>query len=489
MFKLVGRLLAVACLLLVTTGCFEIEQLIRIDADRSGVTRITVTMDMEEALGPLFAFAGEDFDLEAQMKKVMAEQGGDMDAKFAELEANLPPGVTLGEVVQRAEGSAMVVAVDMAFADLEALSALLKGDAMNSLSGGANLPSGQVSSAGGLEIIEREGELVLQFDSFDPDDKAAADAATEEVDPQVEAMVQSMLGDMGFSLVLQTPWELVESNATEETDEGLVWRFNLMEMSDRMEQGESVPGPRVVFEVDDGQAAAAKAERMAMAPVSALSGKSTMAFAGVAGGTVRIDGTRVRVPPFDMAVTEVTQRQYKTVAKDKPSQCAAGCGKELPVQSVSWFEAVAFANALSALEGHTACYTVAGAAVSEVEGCTGFRLPTEAEFEIAMRSGGSSVFPWGDADADAGRFAWHSGNAGGRAQAVKGKQPNEAGLYDLSGNVAEWVFAPSVDGAERITRGGSFADGAGALRSDARSRAPGTIGHGHVGFRLVRSRP
>jgi formylglycine-generating enzyme required for sulfatase activity len=207
---------------------------------------------------------------------------------------------------------------------------------------------------------------------------------------------------------------------------------------------------------------------------------------------------------FVMQSTEVTQGQFREVMGYNPSQFSS-CGAECPVEGVTWHEAAAYANGLSAREGLGACYSCSGsgpgvtcAPVGEPYSCRGYRLPTEAEWEYAARAGTTGP-RYGDLDA----VAWHNGNAGGTTHPVRQKQPNGWGLYDMLGNVWEWCHDWSGDypggaardpagpgaGSNRVLRGGSWFTGAGHARAAARTWF--TPGHrdGAFGFRTVRSSP
>ena len=150
---------------------------------------------------------------------------------------------------------------------------------------------------------------------------------------------------------------------------------------------------------------------------------------------------------YFIALTEVTQRQYRAVMGALPCVQAA-TGDDLPVQGVMWDEAVAFCKKLSESDGRT------------------YRLPTEAEWEVACRAGTRSPF------AGSGRLdpmGWYQATSRGLPHPVSGKNPNHWGLSDMHGNVREWCSDPwdplptavrnnplSPSSIFRLTRGGSW---------------------------------
>jgi len=165
----------------------------------------------------------------------------------------------------------------------------------------------------------------------------------------------------------------------------------------------------------------------------------------------------VTVPAFAMAKTEITQGQWKAVMDSNPSYFK-DCGNGCPVEQVSWNDVQVFIKALNQKTGGH------------------YRLPSEAEWEYAGRAGQDTLYCGGD---DADTVAWYGGNSGNKPHPVGGKQPNAFGLYDMSGNVWEWVqdcYHNSYQGAP--TDGGSWnggmncADGRRVLRGGAFSRNP-----------------
>ncbi len=211
--------------------------------------------------------------------------------------------------------------------------------------------------------------------------------------------------------------------------------------------------------------------------------------------------------PYVMMETEVTQGQYQAVMGKNPSNFTRDPeAARHPVETVSWFDAVAYANRLSQTEGIEECYRMVGTVVSweKKQDCRGYRLPTEAEWEYAARAGQKTVYA-GSGNAD--EVGWYRAIIGYQTQPVKQKKANEWKLYDLSGNVWEWVWdcygnyeekerrdpvgPPPVytSVVSRVVRGGGWNDGARWMRVAYRSRyAPGDRDRDR-GFRLVRSYP
>jgi formylglycine-generating enzyme required for sulfatase activity len=201
---------------------------------------------------------------------------------------------------------------------------------------------------------------------------------------------------------------------------------------------------------------------------------------------------------FLMSTTEVTQGQWQAVMGSNPSEFSS-CGADCPVETVSWFDAVKFANALSKKEGLRAAYRISGKRVSWDKSSTGYRLPTEAEWEYGARGGESHIYA-GSSTLRAVGSTRENGSRG--THKVAGKRANAWGLYDMSGNVYEWCWdrygkysGSSTDpvgaqsGDDRVKRGGGWYLSPAFARVAVRYRFAPDLRDFDLGFRLVRTNP
>jgi formylglycine-generating enzyme required for sulfatase activity len=228
---------------------------------------------------------------------------------------------------------------------------------------------------------------------------------------------------------------------------------------------------------------------------------------------------------FAIATREVTHDQYLESDKSRgvPGEPRKAFGPDRPPGKVMWYEAAKYCNWLSEKEGIPKdqwCYLPnrhgqyaegMGMPADYLER-TGYRLPTDAEWEYACRAGAWTSRPYGHAPELLGRYAWHAANARSSPQPVARLLPNDLGLFDMLGNVSEWTDDPLVElvpdplSAARtyhlsrsgprvvrnahlmILRGGDYLTPAGDQRSAAVPHAlPPWLRYERMGFRIVRT--
>lgn len=243
-------------------------------------------------------------------------------------------------------------------------------------------------------------------------------------------------------------------------------------------------------------------------------------FVLVEGGTF-IMGSKDEGTPHEVALSgflickhQVTQAKYVEITgKSNPSYFKGN--DENPVENISWFDAIKYCNLLSKKYGFAPAYDgkgnlldAAGKITADITKVRGFRLPTEAEWEYAARGGNQSKGYEYSGSNNIKEVAWHDGNSGKKTHPVGTLNPNELGLYDMSGNVWEWCHDWYGDkyydackskgtvqnplgpekGSYRVLRGGSWISGYPQYcRVAYRSHVAPDFRDGSRGFRLAAS--
>ncbi len=214
---------------------------------------------------------------------------------------------------------------------------------------------------------------------------------------------------------------------------------------------------------------------------------------------------KVQVSAFYMDTRELTQKAYEALMEKNPSKIKQ---PENPVEQVDWYHAALYCNMRSLKEGLKACYDPKTLAC-DFE-ASGYRLPTEAEWEYACRAGNQTKYSFGDDTSKLRAAAWFKGNANQAPHPVGQKSPNPWGLYDMHGNVAEWchdIYSETyyqkkeandprgpATGDKRVLRGGSWRTSEDGCRSTARNSenprfADACFGSDAYGFRCVKKAP
>ena len=178
------------------------------------------------------------------------------------------------------------------------------------------------------------------------------------------------------------------------------------------------------------------------------------------------------IATFQIGKTEVTQELWQAVMGTNPSNFKGEAN--LPVEKVSWTDCNTFITKLNQATGKN------------------FRLPTEAEWEYAARGGNKSQGYTYSGSNTLDDVAWYKDNSSSKTHPVAQKQPNELGVYDMSGNVWEWTsdkysdnYSSARTSSNRVSRGGSWNNTATNSRVARRGNAGGSTTDGNLGLRLA----
>ncbi|NQT33963.1 formylglycine-generating enzyme family protein [bacterium] len=283
-----------------------------------------------------------------------------------------------------------------------------------------------------------------------------------------------MIGVAGLAILLVIVIILVNSYKHQ-----LAERKHLAALKFQLKQAEAERLAEQTLTAEERRLAEITRNRVGMEFVIIPSGSFQMGSPSGESGRDIDEGSqhRVTLRSFYMMTTEVTQKMWKAVMGDNPSNWK---GDNLPVENVSWNDIQGFLRKLNdRYPGHN------------------YRLPTEAEWEYACRAGTTTRFYSGNRDSDLSGVCWYKGNSGSKTHTVGQKRANSWGLYDMHGNVSEWCqdqdcywsssgpVQNSPGRSYRVLRGGCWYNTTGPCRSASRYRLPPGNSDDLYGFRVV----
>ncbi|MDD2227946.1 MAG: bifunctional serine/threonine-protein kinase/formylglycine-generating enzyme family protein [Candidatus Cloacimonetes bacterium] len=206
----------------------------------------------------------------------------------------------------------------------------------------------------------------------------------------------------------------------------------------------------------------------------------------------------IKLSQFYISPQEITQNEWLMVFPTNPSK---NKDNNLPVDNVSFYDVIEFCNAKSLKDGYRACYDYYDTEVVCNYQADGYRLPTEAEWEAAAKSAKQRDFNVYSGSNVADKVGWYNSNSEANVHPGGQKDPNSLGLFDMSGNMFEWVwnwYAPysyrvsdlykgPETGIDKVIRGGSWYHSSSEMRVTNRNFAKPYTKNAFIGFRVVRS--